>query len=170
MVAGMRRLRLAPFLLAPLVACGEDEPTPVGRTPPPPATTGASTGPVLTSDDSTTAATPCACGPDQFCAAEYVPGDPEPEPGAFGCLDECVAPGAPGYWCHDQAPSCCAGTICDADGLCAPVAETDGTSTTGAGTTDATAGTTDTGAGTTDATAGTTDATAGTTAATTSTG
>jgi hypothetical protein len=153
------------LLLLPLLACGDDQPMPAGHTPPPPAATGTSSGPVLTSDDSTTAATSlCACAPEQFCAADYVPGDPEPALEAFTCRAECLSPAAPGFWCFDDS-SCCTGT-CRPDGLCgSPIGETDGTTTGATGsTTDATGTTTDATGSTTDATGttgSTTDATTG---------
>lgn len=152
MVAGMRPLRLALLPLALLLACGEAAPIPAGDTPPPPATSGATTDPGLTSADSTTGTSACGCALGQHCAAEVVPGDPEPPLEAFECRAECLPPGAPGFWCYDDT-SCCDGR-CREDGLCEPApAETDGT--TEASTT------TDTGPGsTTDAstTGSTTDA------------
>jgi hypothetical protein len=154
------------LLLLPLFACGDDQRMTVGDTPPPPAATGTS-GPVLTSDDSTTAAaSTCACAPDQFCAADYVPGDPEPAPEAFTCHAECLPAAAPGFWCFDDS-SCCAAT-CRTDGLCgAPIPEPDGSTTdaTTGSTTDATTGST------TDATtSSTTDATTSSTTDATTTG
>lgn len=153
MVARMRPLRLAPLLLALLLACGEEAPIPAGHTPPPPATTGPTTDPGLTAADSTTgAASPCGCDLGQYCAAEYVPGDPEPLPEVFECRAECLPPAAPGFWCYDDA-SCCSGS-CRDDGLCeAAPAETDGSttgSTTEGSTTDGSTTGSTTGASTTD--------------------
>jgi hypothetical protein len=134
MVARMRPLRLVPLLVALLLACGEEAPIPAGHTPPPPASTGPTTDPGLTSADSTTGASPCDCELGQHCAAEYVPGDPEPLLETFECRAECLPPAAPGFWCYDDT-SCC-DSRCREDGLCEPApAETDGT--TGASSTDA---------------------------------
>ena len=190
------RAAILPILLGLLpcmpLGCREDEPLPPGHTPPPPATTDATTGPALTSDD--TSGIPVACGclsadetqddcpcPNgQACAAEHVLGDPPPD--AFTCRPDCIPEGEPLLWCFhvpgasDPAAGCCSG-VCRPDGLCGAPEGTDDTSTgssTGTGTsTDG--GTTDTGTSTstgtsTDTGASTTDAGTSTDTGTTDTG
>ena len=141
------RAAILPILLGllpcTLLACSENEPLPPGHTPPPPATTDATSGPALTSDDTSAVPAPCGCLSDdeteddcpcptgQVCAAEHALGDPPPD--AFTCRPDCIPEDEPLLWCFhvpgasDQGAGCCSG-VCRPDGLCGAPEATDDTS------------------------------------------
>ncbi|MCH9686900.1 MAG: hypothetical protein K0V04_36030 [Deltaproteobacteria bacterium] len=118
-------LALVP-LMAVYPACGDDGGTQTSSSPPPPADTGSVNADSTTGPDpgTTTAGIGCPCAADQFCAADYAVGDPEPDPSVFTCRDACVPLGAVALWCSDDT-SCCEGS-CRTDGLCGdPIPATD---------------------------------------------